>query len=619
MRLRAKENGKSEGRSVIEWRGIACQNNIIPHESELTSVWSFRTRKLGKQIKEARQMRAATFAGAASHNEVDWRTIDWSVVHRNVRRLQGRIVKATQQGRWGKVQALQRLLTHSFSGKVLAVRRVTENQGKKTAGVDKDIWDTPDKKAQAIRTLKQRGYHPQPLRRVYIPKSNGRMRPLGIPAMSCRARQALYLLALNPVAETTGDRNSYGFRPERSTADAIEQCFNVLSHSYSAQWVLEGDIKACFDGISHQWLEAHIPIDKAMLHKWLKAGYIDKHLFHQTEEGTPQGGPISPVLANLTLDGLEDKLRTLRPGYHQHRRAKINLVRFADDFIITGSSKELLEDEVKPLVEAFMKERGLELSAEKTLITHITDGFDFLGQNVRKYEEKLIIKPSKKNVKTFVEKIRKVVKENQGATAGHLILQLNPLIRGWARYHQHVVSKEIFQDVDSAIFEMLWQWARKRHNNKPRRWIKEKYFHDHEQRHWVFSGTVIGRDGVLETVRLFRAAQTPIKRHVKIQGAANPFDPVWEVYFEKRLGVKMESTLRGKRQLLALWKRQKGLCPRCHQRITKLTGWHNHHQIWRSKGGGDQLENRVLLHPTCHQQLHRQGNTEVEPCPLKGI
>jgi len=274
---------------------------------------------------------------------------------------------------------------------------------------------------------------------------------------------------------------------------------------------------------------------------------------------------------------------------------------------------------VKPLVEAFMKERGLQLSAEKTLITHITDGFDFLGQNVRKYKNKLIIKPSQKNVKTCLEKIRKVVKENQGATAGHLILQLNPLIRGWARYHQHVVSKEIFQDVDSAIFEMVWQWARKRHNNKPRRWIKDKYFHVHEGRNWVFTGTVIGREGAWETVRLFRAAQTPIQRHIKLQGAANPFDPAWEVYFEKRLGVKMEDTLRGKRQLLALWKQQKGLCPRCHQRITKLTGWHNHHKVWRSKGGGDQLENRVLLHPTCHQQLHSQENSEVEPCPERGI
>jgi RNA-directed DNA polymerase len=205
----------------------------------------------------------------------------------------------------------------------------------------------------------------------------------------------------------------------------------------------------------------------------------------------------------------------------------VNLIRFADDFVVTGSSKELLEHEVKPHVEQFMRERGLRLSEEKTLITQIEDGFDFLGQHVRKYNGKLIIKPSNKNVKAFLEKVRKIVKEHQGATAGHLILLLNPLIRGWARYHQHVVSKVTFQDVDSAIFEMLWQWARKRHNNKPRRWIKDKYFQVHEGRNWVFTGVVVGRDGVFETVRLYRAAHTPIKRHIKIQGAANPLDPAW--------------------------------------------------------------------------------------------
>ncbi len=313
------------------WIGVAPTGNSTPHESELTSVWSYFPKKLDQQTQEAMQMTANTFAGAAPHSEVKWHQTNWTAVHRTVRRLQARIVKATLEGRWSKVKALQHLLTHSFSGKVLAVRRVTENQGKNTSGVDKEIWDTPEKKAQAVQTLKQRGYHPCPLKRVYIPKSNNKLRPLGIPSMKDRAMQALYLLALNPIAETTGDRNSYGFRPERSTADAIEQCFNVLSHGYSAQWVLEGDIKACFDGISHEWLEAHIPLDKSILHKWLKAGYIDKYVFHQTEEGTPQGGPISPVLANLTLDGLERELRLLYPGYRQHQRAKVNLVRFADD------------------------------------------------------------------------------------------------------------------------------------------------------------------------------------------------------------------------------------------------------------------------------------------------
>jgi RNA-directed DNA polymerase len=247
-------------------------------------------------------------AGAVSHNEEHWYAIDWQKVNQEVRRLQIRIVKAQQEGKRGKVKALQRLLTHSFSGKALAVRRVRENQGKRTAGVDKIHWDTPQKKATAVHELRQRGYHPQPLRRVYIPKKNGKMRPLGIPCMKCRAMQALYLLALDPVAETTADPNSYGFRPQRSAADAIEQCFNLLGKQASPQWILEGDIKACFDRICHEWLYANIPMDKGILKKWLKAGFIEKNVLKPTEEGTPQGGICSPVLANITLDGLEKML-----------------------------------------------------------------------------------------------------------------------------------------------------------------------------------------------------------------------------------------------------------------------------------------------------------------------
>src|SRR5881398_1301664 len=234
-------------------------------------------------------------AGATSHTEVDWNAINWQSVHQNVRRLQARIVKATKEGRWGKVKALQRLLTHSYSGKALAVRRVTENKGSATPGVDQVIWDTPQKKATAVATLKQRGYHPQPLRRVYIPKRNGKKRPLGIPCMRCRAMQALYLLALDPIAEVRADRQSYGFRRERSTADAMEKCFLLLSRKTSPQWVLEGDIKGCFDAISHEWLLTHIPMEKALLKKWLKAGFMEKHVLSPTEAGTPQGGVCSPV------------------------------------------------------------------------------------------------------------------------------------------------------------------------------------------------------------------------------------------------------------------------------------------------------------------------------------
>src|SRR5712692_10673699 len=333
-------------------------------------------------------------AGASFHGVTDWHAIDWQKVNQNVRRLQGRIVKATKEKRWGKVKALQRLLTHSFSGKALAVRRVTENQGKNTPGVDKVTWNTPQKKINAVYSLRQRGYRPQPLRRIYIPKKNGKMRALGIPVMRCRAMQALHLLALEPVAETTADPNSYGFRPERSTADAGEQCFIALARKTSAQWVLEADIKACYDEISHAWMVANIPTDKVILQKWLKAGYVYQDELFPTDAGVPQGGIISPVAANMTLDGLEAMLAEKFPKA-KRTGLKMHMVRYADDFIITGNSKEWLEHEVKPAVVAFLAERGLVLSPVKTKVTHIRDGFDFLGWNIRKYNGKLLMKPSK--------------------------------------------------------------------------------------------------------------------------------------------------------------------------------------------------------------------------------
>ena len=559
-------------------------------------------------------------AGAASHAEEGWHTINWASAYRIVCRLQARIVKATQAGRWGKVKALQYLLTRSFSGKALAVRRVTENQGKATPGVDREIWDTPAKKATALQTLKPRGYQPQPLRRVYIPKSNGKMRPLGIPTMKDRAMQALYLLALDPIAETTADPNSYGFRKERSTADAIGQCHTVLSNRGGAKWIFEGDIKSCFDRISHEWLLAHIPMNKAILQKWLKAGFMEKHVLHATEEGTPQGGICSPALANMTLDGLERKLRERYPKASAlSRKVKVNLVRYADDFIITGSSKELLEEEVKPLVESFLKERGLELSPEKTHITRIEDGFDFLGQNVRDYGGTILVKPSGKNVTTFLEKVRGIIKASEQATAGHLIVNLNPVLRGWANYHRHVSSKQTFSQVDHAIFQALWQWAKRRHPKKSRRWIKDRYFQVRGGRHWVFHGVVAGREETIQPVWLFAASRVPIQRHTKVKGEANPYDPSWEPYFEERLGVKMAGTLIGRWTLRNLWLEQGGICPVCNQKITTVTGWHNHHILWRTHGGKDTTENRVLVHPNCHQQIHSQRLDVGKPRPAKGV
>src|SRR5450755_1748446 len=575
--MRAEECGKSEGFSVMEEIGIEPPGNIISRESGQTSARSSLTREIGKPIKEARQMTAEQ-AGAASHEIVaGWHDIDWRTAHQNVRRLQSRIVKATQEGKWNKVKALQHLLTHSLSAKAVAVKRVTENQGSVTPGVDKIIWDTPKKKAEAVAALRQRGYHPQPLRRIYIPKSNGKMRPLGIPCMSCRAMQALYLLALDPVAETIADPHSYGFRPKRSGADAMAKCFGLFVRKSAPAWILEGDIKGCFDAISHEWLFAHIPMDKTMLKKWLKAGYMEQHTLYPTEEGTPQGGIISAVLANMTLDGLERALRkAIRPTTRKGKKAQVHLIRYADDFLISGSSKDLLEQEVKPLVEAFMKERGLTLSPEKTVITHIDEGFDFLGQNVRKYSGTLLIKPSSKNVKSFLEKVRTIVKKNKQAKTGNLIRQLNPVIRGWAMYHRHQASKETFTKVDHAIFLLLWSWAKRRHPNKGKRWIKEKYFPTTETRKWMFTGEIVDKKGETREIRLYQAAMVHIQRHTLIKGEANPYDPRWEEYFDQRLGEKwMRSTNRKK--LRALWWYQDGKCPVCDQKITKETGWNIHH------------------------------------------
>jgi RNA-directed DNA polymerase len=556
-------------------------------------------------------MTTAQAVGAVSSEAQEWYAIDWPTIERNVRRLQVRIAKATKQGRWGKVRALQRLLTHSYSGKVLAVRRVTENKGKKTPGVDQEIWDTPEKKTQAVHELQGRGYQPQPLRRVYIPKSDGKtMRPLGIPTMKDRAMQALHLLALDPIAETTADRNSYGFRQLRSCADAIEQTFTVLK-SATTEWILEGDIRSCFDKISHDWLMAHVCMDRTTLQKWLKAGYMEKRVFRETEEGTPQGGIISPALANCALDGLE---RVLKGKYPTGTRIKflggktpsVNFIRYADDFIITSKSKDLLEGEIKPLVEQFLRERGLELSPTKTVITHVEQGFDFLGQNVRRYSNgKLLIKPSKKNVKTFLDDIRKTVKAARGWPAAELINELNPKIRGWANYHRHVVSKRTFNRVDYDIFSSLWRWARRRHPNKNQRWIKKKYFEQRGTRNWIFTGKTRDDQGQPFNVWLLSASATPIRRHVKVRSDANPYDPAYETYFEKREADHMRDTFRGSRFLRFLWSEQRGLCPVCNTKITRLSGWRLHHCVPRVMGGSARAENRVLLHPECHDRVHR--------------
>ena len=479
-------------------------------------------------------MNAAQSACASSGKTNQWEQSDWPQRERNVRRLQARIVKATQAGRWNKVKALQRLLTCSFSGKALAVKRVTDNRGKRTPGMDGIIWQTPVSKHKAIGTLRRRGYQPQPLRRVPIPKANGKLRPLGIPTMKDRAMQALHLLALEPVAETTADPHSYGFRPGRGTADAIAQSFHMLCRKDSATWVLEGDIRGCFDNINHEWLLADAPTDKKVLRKWRKAGFMENRILLPTEAGTPQGGIISPPLANLTLDGLEQLLKE-KFSPRQIPRPKVNLIRYADDFIITGGTKELLEKEVKPLVEQFMRDRGLQLSPEKTCVTSIETGFDFLGQNLRKFGGKLLIQPSKKNTHTFLDKMRQVIRRNRGYSQADLIRQLNPVLRGWAFYHRHGAAKRTYKKVEGALWHSLLRWGQHRHNNKGSRWVIQKYWHSLGGRNEfaVDTGTRTP-DGKIVWKKLFKTTDTSIRRHPKIRGEANPFDPNCRAYFEDR-------------------------------------------------------------------------------------
>jgi RNA-directed DNA polymerase len=379
-----------------------------------------------------------------------------------------------------------------------------------------------------VQNLKRRGYRPLPLRRHYIPKKNGKKRPLSIPVMRDRAMQALHALALKPIAETVGDRNSYGFREGRSCADAIGQCFCALAKSYAPVWVLEGDIKACFDRISHSWLLKSIPMDKRMLRQWLESGYWEKDRLFPTKEGTPQGGIISPLLANLTLDGMEQAIRSrIKP-----RRDQVNFIRYADDFIVTARTKETLEEIVKPAVTAFLAERGLELSEQKTTITHIERGFNFLGQNVRKYKNKLLIKLAKDGLKALARKTRDTIKGSNGQTAATLIRKLSPILRGWANYHRHVCSGKTFWTLNRVINHQVLRWARRNHPNKSYGWLKQKYFNAGGV--FGFSAKMRTREGESKVLRLYSIARTVIDRHIKVRGEANPYDPDYTGYFERR-------------------------------------------------------------------------------------
>jgi RNA-directed DNA polymerase len=479
---------------------------------------------LKNSLKSDKALTGATLTG----NE-DWKAINWQSVEKLVFRLQMRIAKAMREKRYNKVKVLQRLLTRSVSAKCMAVKKVTSNKGAKTPGIDGVTWKSDKQKAEAVSSLQHRGYKPLPVRRLYITKSNGSRRPLGICTLKDRAMQALSLVALEPVSETIADPNSYGFRSYRNCADAIEQCFIALARKTSAEWILEGDIKSCFCKISHKWLEDNILMDKKLMRKWLKAGHMEKGALVQTTEGTQQGSVISPCWTLITLSGLEKAVKA-----DMKQSDKVNVIAYADDFVITASSKALLENHIKPRVEAFLKQRGLELSEDKTKITHIDQGFDFLGHNVRKYNGKLLIKPAKKNVKSFLQEIRNHIKTKPTIKTEDIISLLNPKIRGWANYFRHVVSTQVFSYVDAQIYKALFSWAKRRHPKKGIRWIVGKYYRSSGLKNWIFSAKVGNKDGKSKFIDLFNASQVKITRHVKIKADSTPFDPDFLDYFTKR-------------------------------------------------------------------------------------
>ena len=534
-----------------------------------------------------------------------WKNIDWHKAEQEVNRLQIRIVKATQQKDYNAVKRLQYLLAHSFYAKALAVKRVVTNDGRKTPGVDGVLWNTPAKKMKAVLSLTDKGYRARPLRRVYIEKKDKKKkRPLGIPTMYDRAMQALYALALEPVAETTADGKSFGFRKGRCAQDACEYLFNALSRKHiSPKWVLEGDIKGCFDHISHQWLLDNIPTDKVMLCKWLESGFVFNRQLFPTEEGTPQGGIISPTLANMALDGLQAmlaenfKLRRTKMGYFN---PMVNLVRYADDFIITCSDREILESQIKPAVSEFLQARGLTLSEEKTKITHIDEGFDFLGFNIRKYKGTLLIKPSKKNVKEFLAKIKSIVRKNQAIRQDKLIGLLNPVITGWGNYYKGCVAAKTFKNADAQIFYKLWAWALRRHRHKGKKWVYNRYFLSKKGRAWTF-GMMLKNNGkpFPYTLKYLSDIDTKTKP-VKIRSKANPFDPEWRPYFEMRNRMKMLSSLKGKQGFLRMWEKQNQRCPLCGEIIDA-------DKIWTIAELSDKSgKSKIIAHDRCSRTLTRK-------------
>jgi RNA-directed DNA polymerase len=552
-----------------------------------------------------------------TEKQTDWNAIDWRKANRTVRNLRRRIFRATQEGNLKRVRSLQKLMLKSYSNRLVSVRRVAQiNAGKNTPGVDKLVIKTPAARGRMVDTLAHYTlWKAKPARRVYIPKANNKWRPLGIPVVIDRCLQSMVKNALEPAWEAKFERVSYGFRPGRSCHDAIEKIFELARPNKNKKWILDADIRGAFDNISHDYLLKAIgPVPgKELIKQWLKAGYVEQEVFHATESGTPQGGVVSPLLANIALHGMEEALGVTYDS-QGHLRSNRAVVRYADDFICFCKTREDAEC-VQGILEEWLKERGLTLSPEKTRIVHLTEGFDFLGFNIRHYPAphtshtgwKLLIKPSKQSVQEIRKKLKTLWMKAQGTSVQSVLEKLNPIIRGWANYFRTGVAKEIFQKLDRWMFIRANRYTKRMHPNKPRPWRHRKYwgrFNLDRLDHWTFGDKQTGG-------YLLRFSWFPIERHTLVKGAASPDDPRLIDYWTKRQAKNVKDLTFSKQKLA---RRQKGCCPECGESLFNEEELQVHHLLARSKGGKNTYDNLALVHLLCHQQIHAKTERAMRDC-----